>query len=98
MSRRRSEWPPGSTRNRIEGLETAADGRAWLQVAVTAAPEGGKANKAVIALLAKTWRVPKTSITVAAGASARRKTVLVAGETRDLMARLTGGIETGWEK
>jgi uncharacterized protein YggU (UPF0235/DUF167 family) len=62
-------------------------------VAVTASPEGGRANEAVIALLAKAWRVPKTSITVVAGATARRKTVLVAGETRDLMARLTQAVE-----
>ena len=62
-------------------------------MAVTASPEGGRANEAVIALLAKAWRVPKTSITVVAGATARRKTVLVAGETRDLMARLTQAVE-----
>ena len=82
---------PRAGRNRIEGIETAADGRVWLKVAVTAPPEGGKANKAAIALLAKAWRVPRSSITVVAGATARRKTILVAGAARDLMPRLRGG-------
>ncbi len=82
---------PRAGRNRIEGVETAADGRLWLKVAVTAPPDGGKANKAVIALLAKAWRVPQSSITVVAGATARRKTILVAGAARDLMPRLRGG-------
>ena len=81
---------PRAGRNRIEGVETAADGRMWLKVAVTAPPEGGKANKAAIALLAKAWRVPRSSITVVAGATARRKTILVAGAARDLMPRLRG--------
>lgn len=81
---------PRAGRNRIEGIETAADGRVWLKVAVTAPPEGGKANMAAIALLAKAWRVPRSSITVVAGATARRKTILVAGAARDLMPRLRG--------
>ena len=52
-------------------------GAAALQVAVTAVPEDGRANKAVTALLAKCWRVPRTSVAVVQGATDRRKLLLV---------------------
>jgi uncharacterized protein len=44
-----------------------------LQVRVTVAPEDGKANAAVCALLAKTLRVPKSSVRVARGDTSRHK-------------------------
>ncbi len=47
--------------------------RCMLQLRITAPPEGGKANKAIIALLAKTLGVPKSSITLVSGATAHRK-------------------------
>jgi len=79
---------PRAGRQRIEGVVAdGASGRA-LKVAVTAAPEGGKANAAVMALLARAWRVPKTSLHIAQGAADRRKVVHVAGETEALLARL----------
>mgnify|MGYP000427444852 CR=1 FL=1 len=50
-----------------------ADGGAALKVAVTAAPEGGKANAAVIKLLAKALGVPKSRLTLIQGATSRDK-------------------------
>jgi uncharacterized protein len=44
-----------------------------LQVRVTVAPEDGKANAAVCALLAKRLRVPKSSVRVARGEASRHK-------------------------
>jgi uncharacterized protein (TIGR00251 family) len=44
-----------------------------LRVSVTAAPEGGKANRAVIALLADALSVPPSSITLVRGAGSRDK-------------------------
>jgi uncharacterized protein len=64
-------------RARRAALETA-DGA--LKAAVTAPPEDGKANAAVIALLAEHWRLPKSSFDVIKGQTARAKTVRVAGE------------------
>lgn len=84
---------PKSNRNRIEGLAGEADGGTALRVAVTAAPEGGKANAALVKLLAKAWRLPKTSISVVAGAAGRRKTLFVEGEPGALMARLGAWLE-----
>jgi YggT family protein len=45
---------PRSSREIVEGIWHDADGGAWLSVKVRAAPDDGQANKAVIALLAKT--------------------------------------------
>ena len=59
-----------------------------LKAAVTAPPEGGKANDAVIALLAQTWRLPKSSFGIVKGASTRTKTVSVAGEPGALADRI----------
>jgi uncharacterized protein (TIGR00251 family) len=44
-----------------------------VKVSVTAAPEKGKANEAVIALLSKELRIPKTTIELIRGATARMK-------------------------
>jgi uncharacterized protein YggU (UPF0235/DUF167 family) len=65
-----------------------ADGRCALKVAVTTIPEGGKANAAVIALLAKSWRVPKSSITIRSGATAQRKILRIEGDGAALMRRI----------
>jgi uncharacterized protein (TIGR00251 family) len=72
---------PKASRARIEGIERDADGRPWLKVSVTAVPEAGKANAALVALLAKAWRLPKSTVSVTAGAAARRKTVRIAAGT-----------------
>jgi len=58
---------PRAARNAV----TAADG--GLRVSVTAAPENGKANAAVAKLLAAALGVPKSSLTLIRGATARDK-------------------------
>ncbi len=69
-------------------MAASPGGGVLLKASVTAVPEGGKANKALIGLLAKTWRLPKTSFSLLSGASSRRKTFLVEGETSVLLAVL----------
>jgi uncharacterized protein len=59
-----------------------------LKAAVTAPPEDGKANDAVIALLAEAWRLPKSTMTVIKGATARGKTLAIAGDAAALAARV----------
>ncbi len=84
---------PKAARSRIEGVGAGADGGAVLKVAVTAPPERGKANAAMVKLLAKAWRLPKTSMAITAGATARRKTLLVTGDAKALVARLNQWME-----
>jgi uncharacterized protein len=79
---------PKAKRAQIGGLLDEPDGAKALKVSVTAAPEDGKANAAVIALLAKEWGVAKSAISVVAGATDRRKLVEIRGPSRELLARL----------
>ena len=72
-------------RARRTALESVQD---TLKAAVTAPPEDGKANDAVIALLAETWRLPKSSFDIVKGGSARSKKVSVAGEPAGLVERI----------
>lgn len=59
-----------------------------MKIRVTAPPEGGKANAAVIKILAKAWGVPKGSLDIASGAGSRNKTVSLTGDPGALLRRL----------
>jgi uncharacterized protein (TIGR00251 family) len=83
---------PGASRTGFAGLaETAGGGRA-LKVSVTAIAEDGRANDAVIKLLAKTWRLPKSSLSLIAGVTDRNKILHVSGTPETLMPRLIGAL------
>jgi uncharacterized protein YggU (UPF0235/DUF167 family) len=70
---------PRADRDRIDGPIVLSDGARVLAMRVRAVPEDGKANGAATALLAAAVGVPKSSVTVAAGSTARRKTLRIAG-------------------
>jgi uncharacterized protein (TIGR00251 family) len=59
-----------------------------LKAQVTAPAEDGRANAAVIELLAKTWRLPKSAFAVTRGATSRDKVLSIAGEPALLAARI----------
>lgn len=80
---------PKASRNRIEGVAAEADGQGLLKVSVTAVPEDGKANKALVDLLARDWKLPKRSIQIISGASERRKTLFIEGDASELRRLLT---------
>jgi uncharacterized protein (TIGR00251 family) len=71
---------PKSSTNAIRAIMRDGGGSSHLKVTVTAVPENGKANAALLKLLAETWKLPKTSLTVASGATSRNKVVHVAGD------------------
>jgi len=79
---------PRGGRDALDGLETLADGRVVLKVRVRAAPSEGEANAALIALIARRLELPKSRIALAQGASARIKTLALAGEAAVLAQRL----------
>jgi len=62
------------------------DGSAVLRMRVKAVPDKGKANAAVIALLAKALGVPKSSVTLVSGDTARLKTIQIEGDPTTLAA------------
>lgn len=61
---------PRSSRNRVAGLHNDA-----LKLCITSPPVDGKANKAVINLLADLFNIPKTSIEITSGQQNRTKTL-----------------------
>lgn len=85
---------PKASRQRIEGLQPQADGSRALKVSVTAAPEGGKANAAVVKLLAKDWRLPKSAFSIRAGASGRHKLLFIEGDAGELARHIKERVET----
>lgn len=81
---------PGASRARVDGVATLDDGATVLKVRVTEPPEGGKANAALIKLLAKAWKLPKSSLSLVAGHTDRRKTLAVTGDPAALRRELEG--------
>jgi hypothetical protein len=63
-----------------------------LKAAVTAPAESGKANAAVIDLLAREWRIAKSTMEIVRGATARRKVVAIAGPVEEMAADIAGWI------
>ncbi len=79
---------PRAARSAVQGIETDARGVAYLAVRLTTAPEAGKANAALIKLLAKRWRLPASALRLVSGATARRKILHVEGSPERLLAEL----------
>lgn len=79
---------PKASAARIIGLIGDGAGGVALKVAVTAAPEAGKANDALLALLAQALGLKRRDLTLALGAADRRKLVHVAGDPAALARRL----------
>ena len=75
---------PKAAIDRLEGIETSADGRSHLKARVRAVPENGAANQALERLIAKALGVPRSAVSVAAGGTARLKTLRVLGDPAEL--------------
>ena len=77
---------PGAKRNAVLGERDGA-----LRVAVSAAPEKGKANGAIIGVLAGALGIKGSQVAILSGETARDKRFLVAGiAAAELRAKLSG--------
>jgi uncharacterized protein len=65
---------PGAGRTEVVGRHGDA-----LKVRVAAPPAGGRANEAVVELVAREFRIPADRVTITAGAASRQKRVRLAG-------------------
>jgi uncharacterized protein (TIGR00251 family) len=65
---------PKASSNKIK-IEIGADGQKLIRVYVTAAAEDGKANKEVLRLLAKEFRIPQSSFHIVHGQTSRVKVI-----------------------
>ena len=63
---------PSSRKSKITGVH-----HGMLKVSVTAAPEKGRANDAVIKLLSDSLGIPQTDVEIKRGATGRKKTVMI---------------------
>ncbi len=63
-----------------------------LKLAITAPPVDGKANKAVIAYLAKFFGVPKSSVSIKSGQQSRHKRCVVEEISLDVAQKLIGAV------
>ena len=80
---------PGSGRAEVVGRH----GDAW-KVRVTAAPEHGRANDAVIRLMADTLSLPLSAVTIVSGHGARDKIVELTGVGPGLIERRLASAST----
>ena len=82
---------PRAGRSGFAGLRDGA-----LLVRLAAAPVDGAANDELVALIAKTLRIPKRDITIVSGERSRSKRIRIAGIDRDqALARLAARPEAG---
>ena len=81
---------PRSGRDEVMGRKVFEDGVQAVCVRVTAAPDGGKANKAVCKAVASSLGVPKTAVEVVSGHTARRKQLSISANA------ITGAAVQEW--
>ena len=79
---------PRARRDEIAGVIETGEGRSALAVRIAAPPVEGAANRALIALLARTLALPKSSITVESGETSRLKRLRLIGVSPEALARL----------
>jgi uncharacterized protein (TIGR00251 family) len=82
---------PKAAGNEVAGVHDGA-----LRVAVTAPPEKGKANAAILRLLAEILDVSLSSIRIVAGETSRRKRVYAEGISEgELLIRVESALRRG---
>jgi uncharacterized protein (TIGR00251 family) len=76
----------------------AAEGGRVVKASVAAPPEGGRANEALLQLLARAWRLPRRDLSIIAGSTSRNKAVHIDGDPRRLIDRIATEIASlpGW--
>lgn len=90
MSRFTITLAPGAARSQIVGRH----GDGW-KARVAARPERGRANAALVQVLADALRIPREHVSVVAGHTARRKVVEVEGLGQEEMERRLDAAASG---
>jgi uncharacterized protein (TIGR00251 family) len=79
---------PKGGRDAIDGWVKDSAGRRLLKARVVAPPEDGKANRALIALIADALDVKKSDIAIVSGEASRMKVLEISGDANALSERL----------
>jgi uncharacterized protein YggU (UPF0235/DUF167 family) len=79
-------------------IAAVAGGGCALKASVTAPAEGGRANEALLRLLARAWRIPRRDLSIVAGSASRNKAVRVTGDPQKLIEKIAPEIARlpGW--
>jgi uncharacterized protein (TIGR00251 family) len=83
---------PRAGSDRVVGVAPAAEGGRVLKVRVSAPAEDGRANEALLRLLARAWGLPRRDLSVVQGSTNRNKVVAVAGDPRCLKEKVTAAV------
>ena len=85
----RLQVQPRASANALAGLQGDA-----LKLRLTTPPVDGKANKAVVAYLAKLLHIPKSALIIKSGQQSRSKTVAITGADEQRVKTLLAAIIT----
>jgi uncharacterized protein len=90
MARLFVKLTPGAAQDRLDGWDSDPEGRSVLKVRVRARPIEGKANDALVRLVADALGVPRSAVSLAQGDRSRIKRLEVDGlGDDDVRQRLT---------
>ncbi|MBO4284992.1 MAG: DUF167 domain-containing protein [Alphaproteobacteria bacterium] len=80
---------PNSSCTQTTGEFVDENGDSWLKISVKAVPEKGKANKELLAFLAKKLKVAKSSVELIYGQTDRYKKIMIEN-TPDMAQKIEG--------
>jgi uncharacterized protein YggU (UPF0235/DUF167 family) len=83
---------PRGGRDGIDGASALSDGRPVVLARVRAVPEDGKANAALIELVARVAGLPRSRVALVSGATARLKTLRLSGAGPEAEAKLSAAL------
>ena len=89
---------PRAMADRLVAIAATPEGGRVLKATVTAPPEAGRANEALLRLLAQAWHIPRRDISIIQGLTSRNKAVRIAGDPHRLLEKITPEIARlpGW--
>lgn len=70
---------PRGGQDKIEHVSQSESGQIFLKIRVTAPPEDGRANAAIVTLIAKALGLAKSCVTITHGQKSRTKIIRVKG-------------------
>ncbi|MAZ04674.1 MAG: YggU family protein [Sneathiella sp.] len=85
---------PNAAHNRVEGVIIDGEGRPRLKIKVTAIPENGKANSALVKLMSKSTKRGKGDFEIISGKLDRNKTLLIKGDPVPVEAEIRKWLES----
>lgn len=87
---------PKASYTKIGDIAFGEGGQPYLKVFVTEVPEDNKANKALLALLSKTFHIPKSNLHIISGLTDRRKVIW--SEYVPILSKIHDKVEKEQEK